>query len=141
MQTARFETRDEHQLLSDATAALQDLGFILDESSPQVGVLAGSKSRDATEAGQVAAQVALTIIAAAFLVAHVPTWDTNQTIVVTLTTRPIPGTSQTEMRTSFERVVRNNQGAARSELLMLPDMYRDFYISLRNGMAARGVGS
>lgn len=138
LQTARFQTADEHRLLVEATQVLQDLGFAVDESAPQVGVIAGSKSRDATEAGQVAAQIVVTIIAAAFLVAYMPVWDTDQVIRVNLTTRPLPGTRETELRASFERVVYNNHGTARAELLDQPEMYREFFDLLRAGMTSRG---
>lgn len=141
LQIERFDTANEQQLLADATQVLQDLGFAVDESAPQVGVLAGSKSRDATEAGQVAAQIALTIVAAAFLVAYAPTWDTNQVIRVTLTSRPIAMARQTELRASFERVVYNNQGHARVEQLHEPELHREFFQMLRRGMAARGIGA
>ncbi|WP_198378008.1 hypothetical protein [Neoroseomonas rubea] len=139
LQTTRFPATDEYQLLAEATQVLQDLGFAVDESAPQVGVIAGSKSRDATEAGQVAAQIAVTIIAAAFLVAYVPVWDTNQVIRVTLTTRTLPSTRETELRASFERVVYNSQGAARTEQLLQPEMHREFFDMLRAGMTARGA--
>ncbi len=141
LQSARFDTIDERQLLADATQVLQDLGFSVDESAPQMGVLAGSKNRDATEAGQVAAQIALTVVAAAFLVAYVPTWDTDQTIRATLTTRPLPGSRQILLRAWFERIVRNNQGHARVEPLLMPDMHREFFQALRNGIARRGEGA
>ncbi|MCK8788179.1 hypothetical protein M0638_27910 [Roseomonas sp. NAR14] len=138
MQIERFDTADERQLLTEATQVLQDLGFTVEESAPAVGVLAGSKARDAEEAGQIAAQVALTIVAAAFLVAYIPTWDTDQIIRVTLSSQRLPNSSQTQLRASFERVVRTNQGQVRVEQLHQPEMHREFFNTLRNGMAARG---
>ncbi|MCR0982253.1 hypothetical protein [Roseomonas populi] len=137
MQTARFDAADEVVLLTEATQVLQDLGFGVAESAPQVGVLTGSKSRDATEAGEVAAQIALTVVAAAFLVAYVPTWDTNQVIRVTLVSQPVPQSRQTQLRASFERLVANNKGQIRVEPLQQPEMHQEFFKMLRNGMAMR----
>lgn len=136
MQIARFDTTSEIQLLSDATQALQDLGFTVIESAPRAGVLAGAKQRDATEAGQVAAAVALSVAVAFLGVVSTPTWDTNQIILVTLTTRPLPATRQTELRASFERVVFTNRGGQRAEALDQPEMHREFFNILRSGMAS-----
>ena len=58
-QTRIFETPNEAELLSASAALLQDLGFNLDESETELGVIVGSKERDATEAGQVAASIAV----------------------------------------------------------------------------------
>ncbi|WP_052402000.1 hypothetical protein [Muricoccus aerilatus] len=138
VQTARFETPDEMLLLTEATQVLQDLGFGVAESAPQMGVLTGYKTRDAVEAGQVAAQIALTVVAAAFLVAYAPTWDQNQVIRVTLTSQPVPQNRQTVLRASFERLVANNRGEVRVEPLLQPEMHQEFFTMLRNGMAIRG---
>ena len=45
LQTRRFETEDEKALLIAGSGVLQDLGFNLDESETQLGVLVGSKKR------------------------------------------------------------------------------------------------
>ena len=137
MQISRFETVDESLLMSEATQVLQDLGFAISESAPQMGVLAGFKARDATEAGQIAAQVALTIVAAAFLVAYVPTWDTEQVIRVTLTSQPLNDVRQTQLRASFERIVTTNQGQIRVEPLLEPEMHSEFFKLLGAGMMTR----
>ncbi|MFT8243564.1 hypothetical protein [Roseomonas sp. BN140053] len=139
MQIARFSTRDEILLLTEATQVLQDLGFTVEESTPDAGFLGGSKSRDATEAGQVAAAVALSIAAAFFLVVVAPTWDANQTIRVVLTSRPVPDRGGTEMRASFERSVTNNQGQSRYENLEEPGIYEEFFRLLRSGLSQRGI--
>ncbi|RVT99572.1 hypothetical protein EOD42_05690 [Rhodovarius crocodyli] len=139
-QTMPIDRISDEVLLREATQVLLDLGFALDESSVPLGVLAGSKSRDAREAGQVAAAVAVTIVAAMFLVAVVPTWDERQTIYVTLTTQPIPGSNQMNLRVSFERRVETNQGGSRYEQLNDPQLYQEFFNQLRQGLA-RGVGA
>jgi hypothetical protein len=46
LQTRHFETKDEERVLRACTAALQDMGFQIDESSPRLGVLLASKTRD-----------------------------------------------------------------------------------------------
>lgn len=138
-QTARFQVHDELTLLRGATQTLQDLGFTIEESAPQVGVLAGSKDRDATETGQVVGQVALTIGLAILGVHYNPVWDKDQTIRATLTTRPMPDRRETQMRISFERIVINTQGMARAEPLAASEFSQGFFEKVRSGLAAEGA--
>jgi hypothetical protein len=51
LQTRRFDTSDEAELLSASAALLQDLGFNLDESETDLGVIVASKDRDARPSG------------------------------------------------------------------------------------------
>src|SRR5262245_20558072 len=53
LETRRFNTLDEEALLAAAIHTLQDLGYTISESSADVGVIVGSKRRDAEETGQV----------------------------------------------------------------------------------------
>lgn len=138
-ETGRFALRDETTLLLEATAVLQDLGFTVEESAPRLGVLAGAKDRDATEAGQVAGQVALTVGLALLGVRYNPVWDKDQLIRVTLTTLPLKSEGAVKMRVSFERIVINNQGVARSERLDAPEFSTGFFDQVRKGLASRGI--
>lgn len=45
LQTRRFETTNKKAMLAAASAVLQDLGFTLEESEVNLGVLTGSKQR------------------------------------------------------------------------------------------------
>ena len=135
-QTSRFLVDSEERLLVEATQVLQDLGFTVEESAPRLGVLAGSKDRDATEAPQVVAQVALTVGLALLGVQHRPVWDTDQVIRATLTTRPV-GPQEASLRVSFERIVTNNQGATRVEELTAPEFSTGFFEQVRAGLGRR----
>ncbi|MDO9708517.1 hypothetical protein [Paracraurococcus lichenis] len=130
-------TAPEQPLLVEATQVLQDLGFTVEESAPQIGVLAGSKDRDATEAGQVAVQVAATVALALIGVRYQPVWDTDQVIRTTLTTQP-RGPRDSALRVSFERIVTNNQGASRVEILTGPEYSAGFFEKIRSGLASGG---
>jgi hypothetical protein len=135
MQTRRFDTVDQRALLAASIQTLQDLGYIISESSAEAGVLSASKTRDAEETGQIAGQVALTVVAAVFGVYHVPTWDKEQTIRVTLALSPIENSKQIEARVSFDRSLTNNHGNFwRAELLMDPQLYKEFYDKLSQGV-------
>ena len=138
-ESARFALRDETPLLVEATAVLQDLGFTVEESAPRLGVLAGAKDRDATEVGQVAGQIAITIGLALLGVQYNPVWDKDQLIRVTLTTLPLRSEGAVKMRVSFERIVVNNQGLARAERLDAPEFSTGFFEQVRKGLASRGI--
>lgn len=128
MQTRKFETTDEKAVLGAATQTLQDLGFTITESSAEVGVITGSKQRDAEESGQIAGQVALTVILALMGSQHNPTWDKEQTIQVTLVATPITNSTKTEVRVTFDRILTNNQGHQwRAELIHEQGIYQEFF--------------
>lgn len=138
-QSARFPLLDERVLLAEATDTLQDLGYTVEESAPDIGVLAGSKDRDATEARQIAAQLAIGLGLALLGVGYQPVWDKDQLIRVTLVTQPQPALGETRMRVSFERIVVNNQGGVRSEVLTSPEFNAGFFALVRNGLAGKGA--
>jgi hypothetical protein len=123
----------EEATLREATQVLLDLGFAVEESSSSFGVLVGSKQRDARETGQIVGAVALSVVSALLLVPVLPTWDEDQTIRATITTRASASLNGTQLRVSFERRVRNNQGHSRFEALDSPEMYSEFTTLLRRG--------
>jgi len=133
-QTGQFQVASEERLLVEATQVLQDLGFTIEESTPRYGVLAGSKDRDATETGQVVAQVALTIGLAFLGVSYSPVWDSDQVIRTTLTTQQL-SSRESALRVSFERIVTNNQGLSRIEELSAPEFSQGFFDQVRAGLA------
>jgi len=84
LQTKRYDTNDEKMVLTASASVLQDLGFQLDESTPDLGIIVGSKTRDATDAGQ----VTMAIFIAALGGGSVPI-DHHQNIRVSLVTAPM----------------------------------------------------
>ncbi len=84
LQTRRFETVNHQAMLSAASAVFQDLGFSLDESEYTLGVLVGSKHRDATSGAQIAGAVVLAALTGA--VTHV---DRDQIIRASMVMREI----------------------------------------------------
>lgn len=124
-QTRRFETKDEKKLLTAGAQVLQDLGFNLEESETGLGVVVGSKDRDATEAGQVAGAVFMAVMFGV----NMPI-DQNQKIRVSLITRPV-GDKETAARVTFQRVVWNNRGqVSTTEPLDDPKLYQEFFDKL-----------
>lgn len=122
LQTRRFETKNEKKLLISGSQVLQDLGFNLEESETKLGVIVGSKNRDATEAGEVAGALFMAVM---FGVA-MPV-DKEQKIRVSLITKPL-GRKGTSVRVTFQRVVWNTQGqVTTSEPLDDPELYKEFF--------------
>ncbi len=132
-QTRRFDTKDERKLLRAGAQVLQDLGYTLEESSTDVGVVVGSKDRDATEAGQVVGAV---VMAAMFGVAT--PIDEKQKIRVSLVTKSA-GKKATSLRVTFQRVVWNTKGEiSKTEGLNDPKMYQDFFDKLSQSVFLTG---
>lgn len=89
MQTRRFDTTDKAAMLTAATGVLQDLGFSLEEAEVPLGVLVGSKKRDAAS---------MTQRAGAFIIAALgggaAPVDSHQTIRVSMVMRENAGSSK-----------------------------------------------
>lgn len=81
LQTRRFETTNKKAMLAAASAVLQDLGFTLEESEVNLGVLTGSKQRDASSGAQMAGAVFASLLGVNTSV------DSRQTIRVSLVMR------------------------------------------------------
>jgi len=125
MQTRAFDTTDEKSLLAAASGVLQDLGFTLDESETDLGVLVASKNRDATESGQVVGSVMMAVLFGV----STPV-DKEQKIRAALVTSPIDET-RTKLRVTFQRIVWNTQGqVSKTESLEDPLMYQEFFDKL-----------
>jgi len=130
IQSRRFSTPDEQIILAACAGVLQDLGFILDESSAQTGLLVASKDRDAVEAGQVTGQIMLTLIAAAFGAQHDPVWERNRKIRISVVTKTLPG-DETLVRVTFQRQIWNTKGRiSRVESINEPKLYQEFFDQL-----------
>ena len=125
-QTRVFETNNEAELLSASAALLQDLGFNLDESEVDLGVLVASKDRDATEADQVAAS----IVMAALLGVAMP-WDDEQKIRAAVITRELEDRNGFAVRLTMQRIIWDTQGqVSETEPLDDPEMYQEFFSKL-----------
>jgi hypothetical protein len=137
LQTRLFDTSDEEKILSASAGVLQDLGFNLDESETDLGLIVGSKDREATEAGQV--------ILAALLAGMSGTqarYDTKQKIRISLISCPIGESGERiSVRVTFQRIVWNNYGRiSRLERLNDPEMYQGFFDKLSKAIFLEAHG-
>jgi hypothetical protein len=126
-QSRYFETRDEIAILSASAAVLQDLGFNLDESETELGLIVASKRRDATEVGQVVGAVIIGVL----LGTDVAT-DDEQKIRVSLVTKPSGAERErVTVRITFQRFVWDDDGdLSRVEAIDEPEIYQDFFTKL-----------
>ncbi len=125
LQTRRFDTKDEKSLLTAGATLLQDMGFQVEDSETELGVLVGSKDTDARQAGEIAGSIFLAVL----IGADVPFAQT-QKVRASLVTKPL-NTAQTTLRVTFQRIVWNNKGVIHKvEGLTENTLYQDFFTKL-----------
>jgi hypothetical protein len=131
LQTRVFETNDEGKVLSACAALIQDLGFNIDETQTEVGIIVGSKDRSAVQAGQVVATVLL-----ALLTGVAAPIDKNQKMRASVVTKPVGEEGQRiSVRVTFQRVVWNTQGQVTvREGLRDPQIYQEFFDKLSKSL-------
>jgi hypothetical protein len=146
MQTRRFETADENELLSASAAVLHDLGFQVSESVREVGFLRATKERSAREYGQHIVRTILLILSSVGLISGSNTLvlmpvDLHQQINASLVTRQLDAEGkQHEVRVLFYRVVWKSAGASgsteippgeqRTQMIRDPAIYQQFFARL-----------
>lgn len=123
MQTRRFEGSSENEILSASAGVLQDLGFQINESETDLGIIVCSKERDATESGQVAAAVLVALLGGSMPI------DNKQKIKASLVVKPDKGAFN--VRITFQRLVWNNHNQlSKVEGVREPEIYQEFFDKL-----------
>jgi len=151
MQSRKYDIKTEKELLSASSNVLQDMGFNLDESNMPLGVIVASKSRDATDGGQVAGAILLGVLFGAAAV----NYDKTQKIRASLVTKPaaikdpihvlvatkagkqikfdqpVEASNGFIVRVTFQRLVWNQRGVmTKIEGVNDADIYQEFYEKL-----------
>jgi hypothetical protein len=128
-QTRRFETTDELKLLQGGAGVLQDLGFNIDTSETKLGLVAASKTRDATDNAQRIGAVVLGAIAGVDM-----SVDRVQNITASFVTRPsLKGNIL--VRVMFQRIVYDDRNeVSRVEALDDPEIYAQFFTKLQKAV-------
>lgn len=142
LQTRVFDTDDEARVLAGIAAVLQDIGFLIDESEVELGLIVGSKERSAIQPPEVVAAVAINI-AMQVLTGSSPDigWDERQTMRVSVVTTPAGETKGTAVRVTFQRVVFTNKGGiSKKEPLGSAEIYQEFYAKLSKALFLRAKG-
>ena len=138
MQTRFFETASDKELLSASAAALQDLGFQVEESVREVGFLRAAKERSAREYGQYLNQFFVWLLSLGHVIMPV---DLHQKVAATIVTRPLnQDGSRQEVRIMFYRALWKGEGQAdrdyippgeqKMEMIRDPEIYQQFFAKL-----------
>ncbi len=156
LQTRKYEGVSEADLLSASTGVIQDLGFIIDESETNLGLMVGSKNRDAPpDATQRTWQVLATttslflaVIVAVVTkgeagedVVYVPPVDDYQKLWASIVIRPTSEDSDKThyVRVTFQRIVWDTEGKIdRMQSLNEPEMYQKFFDLLSKSVFLEG---
>jgi hypothetical protein len=127
IQTRLYETSDETSLLAAGIAVLQDMGYSIDKTEKAVGLIAASKTVDATNGAQIAGSIII-----ALLGGQPPPVDKTQLIRVSLVTSPSKLDKKGYLaRITFQRVVINSRGqVSRVETLTDKNLYNEFFDKL-----------
>ena len=136
LQTRRFDTRDDAMMMRSCTALLQDLGFTLEDSETDVGLIVANKERTAVEAEQVAGAVAGTVFLTVLAILTGSTsadttvaYDERQRMRASVITYGTP--NGVCVRVTFQRTVWNSKGrVSRQESLQEPEHYEEFFSRL-----------
>lgn len=134
LQSRQFETDNETALLVAAIGVLQDMGYGIDETEKELGLIAASKVVTANDDDD--KEVALAINKAFWLWSWM--WsddgavDDEQRIKVSLVTMPSSNKKNAYIaRVSFQRIVWNTNGnVASAETIKDPDIYAGFFEKL-----------
>jgi len=141
LQMRQFETIKEDEVLSACAGALQDMGFTLDDSETELGLIVASKNRDAIDAAQVAlATTAVILSALAGTSSNAFSYiDKEQKIRVSVVSKLNAEGNKIVIRATFQRIVWNNIGnVSRMETLSDPALYQGFFERISKAIFLEG---
>jgi hypothetical protein len=126
LQTRLFETSNEKELLSASAAVLQDLGFQIEESDVDAGVLRAAKERSARSVGQEILQGFIFLIGLFGQQTIIIPVDLHQQIGATLVTRRAEhDASRFTVRILFHRKVWKGDGQSGNSYIMPGEQHMD----------------
>jgi hypothetical protein len=130
-QSRTYKTTDEANLLSASAALLQDMGFNIDESNKELGILTASKMRSAVNARNQTAAILLTVLTAASGRPVFQPTDKEQKMRAGVVVKPLGDGHSTIVRVTFQRIVYNTAGQVSTrEMLGSDEIYTEFFDKL-----------
>jgi hypothetical protein len=130
-QSRVYKTTDEANLLSASAALLQDMGFNIDESNKELGILTASKMRSAVSAKNQAAMVLLAVLTAAGGRPIIQPTDKDQKMRAGVVVKPLGDGHSTIVRVTFQRIVYTTTGTVSTqEMLGTDQIYTEFFDKL-----------
>lgn len=133
LQTRVFNTSDESRILSASASVLQDLGFNLDESQTNLGLLVASFDRDARETGQVIRAIAWWLMLGVVADAR---YDYKQEIRASVvTSRVAENRTSTAVHITFQRIVWDQTNKiSKVEHFNGHEIYQEFFQKLSKAL-------
>ncbi len=113
IETRRYDGISETDLLTASTNVLQDLGFIIENSETELGVITASKKRDITDKGEIARSVFMTAWLLLMWFPMIFPVKKDQTFRVSLVVRPVFDSNDKTIddshlvRITFQSIVRD----------------------------------
>lgn len=130
LQSRKFDEISEEKVLIACVHVLQDLGFNIENTEPKLGLVKGTKSREAIEAGQVAGKILFAVLFGGDLAI-----DKNQNMVSSIVISSGTNSKSVIVRTNFGRIVWNDRGlVSKAERLEDPKIYQEFYEKLSKSL-------
>lgn len=130
LQSRKFDDASEEKVLTACVHVLQDLGFNIENTEPKLGLVKGTKARDATEGGQVAGKILFAVLFGGDIAI-----DKNQNMVSSIVVSNGAKPKTVIVRVNFGRVVWNDRGVvSKAERLEEPQIYQEFYEKLSKSL-------
>lgn len=125
LETRRFDDIDEQALLAACVGLLQDLGFTIDESESELGLIVASRERPAEVSPAVLIVRWLGLL---FLDTDTPV-DERQRIRASVVMTPVKSAARAHLvRVTFQRIIWDTDNeVSRRERLDDPEIYRYFF--------------
>ena len=139
LKTRKYEGISEVDILSASAGVLQDLGFNIDESETKLGLIVGSKVRDATEIGQEVWWWTKALLLR--WTAFTDETDDYQKFRASVVIRPISEDNDKThyVRVTFQRIVWDTADKiSKQETLNEPEIYQEFFDRLSKSVFLEG---
>jgi len=141
LQMRKYDTTDQEKIITSVAGVLQDLGFTLDASETELGLVSASKNADATDAGQITLAVAADVLCAlaGTYSNSVAACDKEQKVKASVITKPSLDGSGTIVRVTFQRIVWNMQNQiSKIETISELEIYEKFFSDLSKSIFLEG---
>jgi hypothetical protein len=136
IETRRYDGISETDLLTASTNVLQDLGFIIENSETELGVITASKKRDITDTGEIALSVFKTAWLLLMFFPVIFPVRKDQTIRASLVVRPVFDSNGETIadshfvRATFQSIVRDTFDKTMLVDSIEPETYQGFFKKL-----------
>ena len=129
IETRRFDTQNEEEMLVASSQVLQDLGYTIDESETKLGLITASKEKELTST---AGQIGLEVLGA--LAKTNVSYDTREKLYVTVVSTKSADKSGFNVRVGFARIIWDKHNNQRIKRIKNEDVYRNFFDKLSQSL-------